>query len=334
MSMSGSRFDQPKKFTHFDTHHWADWVELCCVEDLDGTTSRKEMEKRFHRSVEGEKSVTLMEVDLDLESVDEEDEDIVVDDRTTEKVADWFDHLHGRSVNFGDAYPFAFSSDGRSLTLKEQLSDTHRLYLAMLLMANLHYFQELQHELSADFERLSECALRRLLPSGAEVHVFGKGPAASSRYSGIAWDRIRKLAVDLRAKLLGKEEDFPPQSSGDGGLDLVAWVPWLDAESGSPAIFGQCGCTPDWKSKQHSSKPDLWCANKMSVLCPPLNAVFSPYFLRKEDGTWQRPMDMGPYIHVDRLRLAHLLAGSVQEVVSLASFGHVNAVIADKAEPC
>ena len=291
------------------------------------------MGKRFQRSVEGEKRSTLKAVDFDLESVDEEDEDIVIEDLTTNKIAEWFEHLQARAGIFGAGYPFQLTEDARGLLLKEPLSAAQRLYLVLLMMSNLHYFQEIEGALTTDFERLCQCALRRLLPSGAEVHIFGKGAAASPRYAGTAWQRIQRLAADLRATLLAKAENFPPQSTGDGGLDLVAWVPWQDAESASLAIFGQCACGPEWKNKQHSSKPEVWCSNKIFISCPPLNAVFTPHFLRKGDGRWQRPHEMGPYLHIDRLRLACLLTTNAGDLASFASFGHVAKVLAAKAEP-
>jgi hypothetical protein len=331
--MPEGRFEAPEKFAQFDIHHWADWTELCCLENMDGAVSRKDMEKRLRESGEDDKAEIIDPEDPAGLSIDPEDEDIIFDDAITERVASWFKHLAGRAEHFGNSYPFELSQANGEISLRTQLNDAQRLYLLLLVMANLHYFGTLTSDLTADFERLSTKALRNLLPAGAQVHIFGKGGAGSNRYTGNVWNRIQQLAADLRAALLAAAADFPPQSTGDVGVDLVAWVPWRDVERGTIVIFAQCACTPQWNEKQHSSNPATWCAHKMAPSCMPLNAVFTPYFLRRHDGTWQRPADMGPYLHIDRLRLSHLLEQDVAQLTNLASFGHLNAILAQKADP-
>jgi hypothetical protein len=331
--MAEARFEAPEKFRFFDVHHWADWTELCCLENLDSAVSRKDMEKRLREAGEENKAEVIDPEDPSGLSIDPEDEDIIYDDAVTDRVASWFQHLAGRAEQFGNSYPFELSGANSEIILQPHLNDSQRLYLLLLVMANLHYFGTLTSDLTADFERLSTKALRNLLPSGAQVHIFGKGAGGSQRYTGNAWNRIQQLANDLRATLLAKAEDFPPQSTGDMGVDLVAWVPWRDAERGMLAIFGQCACTPQWDEKQHTSNPATWCTHKMVPSCPPLNAVFSPYFLRKHDGTWQRPYVMGNYLHIDRLRLSHLLEQDVAQLTNLTSFGHLTSILARKADP-
>jgi hypothetical protein len=280
--MASSRFDTPQRYAQFDVHHWADWVELCCLENFDGLVSREDIEKRYQRSTElrkrSEGKIDELDEDTnDRQQVDEEDADIVIDDRVTESVAKWFHHIKGRSTLFGAAYPFLVSEGSNTIQLVEQLSQAQRLYLVFLLMGNLNYFPVETAELTADFESLSKLAMKTLLPDRAEVHIFGKGSAASARYNGTAWERIQKLCADLRAKLEAKEGDFPVNSTGDAGLDLVGWLPWADNESSHLILFGQCACTPQWKTKQHSSCPRSWCSGKFHAKCDPINGIHSVF---------------------------------------------------------
>lgn len=336
--MTESRFDIPKGFPQFDVHHWADWVELCCVENLDGSVTRKDAERRVQlaRSLQADKledARSSEEMVGDALEPDPEGGDILERDAISEKVAVWFEHLAARAEFFGNAYPFTVSEERERLDMSAHLSDPQRLYICLLMMANLHYFSEIEAVLTSDFEQVCREALRHFLPAAAEVHVFGKGKAASLRYSGKVWERLRTLAEDLRGEFVARPEDFPSTSTGDGGLDLVAWVPLADPAPGRFAMFGQCACTTDWRNKQYTSDPRNWCEGKMHLQCAPVNAVFTPFYPRKLDGKWHRPQDFGRYLHLDRLRLANILGPRAADLADLGSFVEAAKLAEAKAEP-
>jgi len=327
--MPGGRFEKPKKFAHFDIHHWADWIELGCLEDIDEEISREDIEKRLVQGLDCDDEEIAGAVP---EEIDEEDLDIVTDDKVHAQVAGWFDHLRGRVQLFGSAYPFVLNGDAITLRLRRRLSLPQKIYLSMLMMANLHYFQPAErNQFAADFELLSAAALRNYLPSKAKVHVFGKSGAVSSRYNGSAFQRVCKLAEDLQCSLLTSEGEFAARDSGDKGLDIVAWLPWADQSKEMFIIFGGCGCTPQWKVKQHSSEPTNWCSNKMTKPGVSVNAVFSPYFLRRGSGEWQRVVEMGPYLHIDRLRITELIGMEPRKVAHLSSLTKLEKLRREKA---
>jgi hypothetical protein len=336
--MAEARFDVPGKFRQFDVHHWADWVELCCVENLDGSITRKEMERRLRlkRSLQTKKvkiSEEAPETDQTTLDAAPEDEDIIETEEGLEEVADWFKHLETRSKFLGDAYPFSVNENGTRLDFTSKLTENHWIYLSLLMMANLHYFGEIESTLTSDFEQMCSEALKQFFPTTAEVHVFGKGRAAASRYTGNIFQRIEKLAGDLSGNLIAKQEDFPPTSTGDAGLDLIAWVPLDDPAPGRFAIFGQCACTPEWTSKQHSSAPPNWCAGKMHLQIHPVNAVFTPFYLRDLDGEWHRPAtDFGPYLHIDRLRLTSIFKKAEKKFPNLSTVLEAQKIASVKAK--
>jgi hypothetical protein len=103
-----------------------------------------------------------------------------------------------------------------------------------------------------------------------------------------------------------KKEDFSPQDVGDEGLDLIAFHSFGDAASNIPITFAQCGCTPTWKTKQHSSGVGAW-NNVLAFDAPPQNMMFIPYCLRESSGRWHRQHEVGQVVLIDRLRLVRLL---------------------------
>jgi hypothetical protein len=337
--MAEARFDVPGKFRQSDFHHWADWVELRCVESLDGSVTRKEMEKllRLKRSSQTKKvklSEEEPETDQTTLPASPEDEGIIETEEGREEVIDWFKHLETRRRFLGDVYPFSITENGTRLDLASPLTEAHWIYLSLLMMANLHYFEKIQSKLTSDFEHMCSEALRHFFPATAEVHIFGKGRAAASRYTGNIFQRVEKLAKDLNGDLIAKQEDFPPTSTGDAGLDLIAWVPLADPAPGRFAMFGQCACTPEWTAKQHSSHPPNWCAGKMQLQFQPVNAVFTPFYLRKLDGKWHRPAtDFGPYLHIDRLRLVNIFKSAPKDFSMLDALREAQKLTIVKAKP-
>jgi len=336
--MAEARFDLPGRFRQSDIHHWADWVELCCLESLDGSITRKEMEKRLHlkRSLQTKK-VKISEEELESETqmfAEPEDEDIVEIEEQLEEVVLWFKHLATRQKFFGKIYPFSLHEKDARLEIADDFTEEQRIYLSLLMMSNLHYFSAIENALTSDFEQMCSEALKRFFPAMAEVHVFGKSRAAAPRYSGNIFERVVKVAQDLRGELIAKKEHFPPTSTGDAGLDIIAWVPMDDPAPGRLAVFGQCACTPEWTTKQHSSAPMNWCAGKMVLQTNPVNAVFTPFYLRELDGGWHRPAtDFGPYLHIDRLRLINIFKVTPSDFSELGVLKELEKLAAAKAKP-
>ena len=136
------------------------------------------------------------------------------------------------------------------LKLRANLTPSHRLYVALLMMSNLHYFGSSQSDLTSSFEEIGVAVFRWLLPAHADVHRFGKGQNNEGRYQGHIWKKIKQLADDLECAPKCTKDDFAINDNGDGGLDLVGWVSWNDSTPGRLLILGQCACTPEWAKKQ------------------------------------------------------------------------------------
>ena len=309
----------------FDAHAWVDYIELMCLLNPDQEVSKNDVSERI------KKGKDLGEGTVDDVAEEEADTDMSVpemSDKELLRVEDLFSHLRYREDAFGRGYPFRLSNDGDTLFVRKPMTLRQKLYISLLLSANIAYLTRGASKLTSSFEIISSVALKELLPESAQVHVFGSNSARRySRYQGNVYAKIKKLAEDLNEVLLLEEGDLPPASSGDEGLDLVGWVPWSDSAPGMLLVFGQCACTKeDWVSKQHSSSAQAW-SGKIRFTARPSNIAFIPVCFRKPDGAWHKRGDIHESIVVDRLRLLHLLRDKIEVFKKQPSFEIVEEAI-------
>jgi hypothetical protein len=234
------------------------------------------------------------------------------------RVGEWFRHLAYRAAVLGAAYPFVVSDDAETIARRGELSAEQKLYVMLLLCANLRYVTDRRH-LPHWFESVSAEGMRRLMPEGAEVHLFGAGGEVV-RYRGTLWQKLHQLAADVCGQLVAQERNYPPNNTGDGGLDLVGWVPFPDEQSARLILFGQCACTNEWVTKQVTSS-NIWWSDRILFRAPPTNVVFIPHFFRDNSGEWHREDDIKQSILIDRLRLLKMLdqaAGAATPQVAVA----------------
>lgn len=303
----------------YATHIWADHIELLCLANEDREFSKADALDRFR-----ERSADLGE---DFGEADDDEELLPAEigstaeknDRWTQWIDDWFRQLEYRKGAFADFYPFSFSPKGDALIAGNPLSLQQKFYIFLLLSSSLRHFDKpLETPLTSNFELVSSEAMKKLLPSNAEVHIFGANALHQGKYTGNLWNKIRGLAEDLRERVLAAEADFSPYDTGDKGLDVVGWVPFPDLAPGLPIYFAQCGCTAEWVEKQHSCSRESW-NRTMTFCCPPGKVAFIPYCFRNSDGGWHKEIDIHCTIIIDRLRLTYLLQDRLQHFEPLRS---------------
>jgi hypothetical protein len=206
----------------------------------------------------------------------------------------------------------------------------HKMYLFLLLSANLRCFdKQRQGHLAAAFEVASLEALRQYLPKESTVRQFGKNALRSPRhYPGPIWQKVQKLAGDIRENLACAEANFSPRSTGDEGLDLVAWLPIgkSDVAPGVLTVFAQATCSDEWVGKQLDSSAVSW-HPFISFTVAPTNIVFIPFCYRDSRGEWFNRTDIKNSILVDRVRLVQLLREKSRTLSSFA-YGIVDEVLA------
>lgn len=328
--MAADTLYRSHSFAFHDAHHWEDWVELCCIANLDGEADVTSIADRLREERDTRKAEDIAEPDA-TDEFSEVASWALDSDKYDLRVKDWFVALANRAKMLGKNYPFQLNPENSKLKLRNKLTDTHRLYVALLMMANLHYFDSSESDLTSSFEEIGLAVFRWLLPTNADVHRFGKGPNNTGIFKGSIWKKIGLLAQKLACEVRCKKEDFSPNDTGESGLDLIGWIPWKDPAPGRLILLGQCACSPRWMNKQVEASAPRW-RRILDFPTDPLTVVLIPFFLRTASGGWHGSQDFSNGLIVDRLRFIRSLAGKASRLSKLPAFAHVTKCLAAKEE--
>lgn len=306
-----------------DIHMHADFAEILCLVNPDRVLTSADLADRLNeRRDVGEE---YEEADW-LGGLTEEASQPVIDasflatEQSQLELDAILEQLSARSGLLKTSYPFRLKIEGSSFRLerKRTLRPVHRLYIFLLVASDITRVPKTfyQGAVTSGFERLSLRMMKRLLPVEAEVHHFGTAAERGSRfYGGHISEKIGRLARELRARNSLARESVPSTASGDGGIDLVAWLPMGDSSDGLLTLIGGATCSyKNW----HKKLLDTGYArlkNKIDLRVPHVNVCFVPFFIRSANGAWHLESELADAILIDRLRLV-LNLGSAQDVLS------------------
>ncbi|VAW38977.1 hypothetical protein MNBD_CHLOROFLEXI01-2539 [hydrothermal vent metagenome] len=325
-----------------EIHLRADYAELLCLLHPDNELSMDDILSFFTETADVDENLEVSE-DLYISDHDYVELDQAPkDDLWYGKAREWFIHLQYRQQVFGDTYPFYLSEKNDVLQLHNNLTRMQKTYLYLLLASNLRCVEKsVSKKLTDSFEYLAALVTQSYLSSKASVHIFGTSShIAGGQFSQTtALEKIKELAKQIKESVVIPTEDIEhfKNSSGDAGLDIVAWNVFEDNQKGMMLFFGQCACTMDWKTKQDSSNYARW-RNLLTLSIRPINAIFFPFFYRKNNGQWYNSTEFRNSIPIDRLRIIQLAAKYVDEDVPVFNldnlpFGIVDeAIVLDSAE--
>ena len=269
-----------------DIHTIADFAELLCLLNIDRICSRETISDHILGTGSPRGSVPS---GLELD--------------------DCFGHLEWRVNAFGADYPFAFSTPGRVISAPEDLTPRQKLYAFLLLCSNLPFTSRPYNPLTDAFERISIRVLKNVWPVGGMVKAFGKNEA---EYAGAKWERINALAKDIGAHPGCHEGSFRDRDTGDGGIDLAAWLRLDSFEKRNiPSALGQCACSRDqWPKKQAEISCDVL-GNNIRPSHRWMQLMFIPHCFRNNRGDWAFDGEVTMSVVFDRLRIMSQLPGDV-----------------------
>ncbi len=328
-------------FAYFHAHMWVDYIELLCLVNASRTVSRADVLDRVREREDlgelsggyqdhGDNDLSDLDIESEFVGYDElGDPAAEIDDRWNQRVDDWFVHLSYREGAFDDFYPFVLNEENSEISLISELTTKHILYLFLLFSTNTRYIDPKSDRQTFynDFEIVSLEALQQCLPLGAEAHVFGSNPRNNGRYrEATLFKRIMALATDLRERVLIEESDLSPHDHGDGGLDLVAWIPMNDGVNRTIVVFGQCSCSAtDWEKKQLSASHEAW-RDRISLPVSTNNMAFIPLCLRNSQGGWHDKSSISSIL-IDRLRFVKILKDTYIVIKSQPSFEVIKRIL-------
>jgi hypothetical protein len=321
----------PPKAGRHDLYRWCDYIELRCLTHKDHRFSRDALMESISENADTRSDDAHDEEIEDAEteqqaSISQVDDSATVQDRHEAHAALCFKSLRWRAQTFSDHWPFTLDEHAFEICIKPGLTEVQRFYLSLLLSASLSYVpQKRRTGLTGLFEKASIEIMRKLMPMGAEVHAFGA--AQSTRYTGHLFDRLAKLAKEVRGSLDLKKQHFAERNSGDGGLDIVAWHGLGDERKGIPIAFAQCGCTADgWPDKMLQASPARL-SGHFKTLHDWATYYFMPLDLSTEiddEMDWHRFPDFSRAIVIDRLRFVRLINMYKIPLVAMTAHDHVD----------
>lgn len=252
----------------------ADWAELALL-----SRSRRRMSRSDLRGAVREASF-LPEDELDL------------------AVDFIFREVRRRVSSGGDAYPFTF--EGGSMSLRPGPSALAYVFMLCLSRSFLLREERRFQEVDRLFDSLVIDALRAYLGPHAETVRFG-WPVSDGRppdfYTALDWLSAR-MGLDR-----GPSKATPDRK--DGGVDIVAWMPFVDGGTGFLTLLTQCTIQMDWAPKARDAVADVW-AGWVDFGRMPLTCLAVPHVVPRTFDKWD---EIRRTVHVllERVRLTALL---------------------------
>jgi hypothetical protein len=224
-------------------------------------------------------------------------------DKWDTRINSWFEILNSRGQLYGVGYPFDIERS--SIRVKKSLGKKPKSYIFLLACSVLEKLRD-PSKFTSIYEGVCAIAMKEYLPVIAQVHVFGKSGFCSSRYNGSKFSKIDKLSKDLGMKHIYEENDYNSLDSGDGGLDIIAWLPFRDDinQTKMNVYIGQCASGKDWISKQEEPRKIV---EPIPQLKNAVGVIFIPYDIRDVRGDFYHKTEVSVSLVLDRFRIYKLL---------------------------
>lgn len=271
------------------SHHYCDYIEiLALLSDEDGL-STDDIYDRFYESGEIQEVGTEGSAELN--------------DKWISRINDLYSEILTRVQTYADSYPFQL--DGNRIKKKDAADSNMLFYIVLLLCSSLRYISN-RSVFTSSFEYISYLVMQAYLPQSAEVHIFGVSSGQQTRYSGSLEDKITNLANDLGENIKQRTNIFRQGDNGDGGADIVAWLPYhRDCNrSRKLLLLGQSASGNNWQAKQASVGR---LENFIDFTCSPLNVLFVPFDFRDVNREFASNSNITAGIVFDRFRIIELV---------------------------
>ncbi|MFQ2321127.1 hypothetical protein ACK32P_10605 [Aeromonas dhakensis] len=287
------------------SHYYCDYIELIALCDCDDGVSISDIYDRFldDRRISGIGS----------------DEGSEYSERWSGYISNWFRELAIREATYGEFYPFTY--DGNRLMVRQEFSVKNKIYVILLLCSMLQYIEQ-YHVLTSLFEKCSLYTMKGYLPDFAEVHLFGVSSNLNPLFTGSLENKYKVLAKKLGLTISSKPNVFREHDNGDGGLDIIAWIPFKDDPNVDRKLIflGQSAAGKDWRKKQASVER----AGNYLIDLPAntQNVLFVPYDFRDFERNFSESGEITSSLIFDRYRMLSLIKvddfynGDVRDTIS------------------
>ena len=268
----------------------ADYIEFCALKNSDGTCSIAGLRA----------ALSAPEDEIDINGTEEGD------DAVLNKLSEAFVKNSERNTVFG-GYPFTINTN--SLSYKSELTRKEAYYVFLLLANRLNMQKEnIQGGQNATdlFERLCRCVISEYLGGHCKCEVFGTSVHDLPRFKIKVNDILDKM------DLLGHYKE-PFGGTGhhkDGGIDIIAWLPFEDRKDSQLIALGQCKTGSHWE--QLLKKTDFF--SNYTTYIPYVNPIYF-FFVTEDFGIYkweERSKDAG--VLFDRRRILECIPADISSI--------------------
>lgn len=201
----------------------ADYIEFCALKNSDGTCSIAGLRA----------ALSAPEDEIDINGTEEGD------DAVLNKLSKALVMNSERKTVFG-GYPFNISMN--SLSCKSELTRNDYYYIFLLLANRLNMQSEkIQGGQNATdlFERLCRCVISEYLGGHCKCEVVGT--------NGSFEIKVNEILNKMDLKGYYREPDGGTEHHKDGGVDIIAWLPFEDRKDSQLIALGQCKTGTNWE---------------------------------------------------------------------------------------
>ena len=185
--------------------------------------------------------------------------------------------MERRKILLGNAYPFIIKDN--QISYRESKSYFYEFCLAICSADNITTGNN--KEFPRIFERMSAILIKYYLGHDSDcVHVGSPRDSDIGTRFFDAMHKVHQLTNELKWNTI---EDFgnEPQTTGDEGVDFIAWKNLPDKRKGKLFVMGQCACGNDWNTKFNDlslNKLNKW-FHPLCYVYPPVRAFTTPFHL-------------------------------------------------------
>jgi len=309
-------------------YRMADYIEMKAIANADGFYAKSDFTNEKPK-----RAADLGEGDIEENKKLKKLSNAKKNDKWENLADDIYRNLESRVKEYKEFYPFTLTDNKLGIKFNGVTTIEHHYYVLLLYCSNLAY-TGYTNVLTSSFERVCEKALKKILPEGADVRLFGssnveEGAESDEWKTTKLWDKLVWLSSFLHSKLVAQKDEISVYNKGDRGLDIVGRITFGDNLSHFPMFFGQCACSPDqWQSKQMSISPDRW-TSLLTLNHHPTRMIFIPQSFRKANGEWQDKHSITQSVLVDRYRILKYMKND-EFFKELSSYGVVNTLLSYK----
>jgi hypothetical protein len=283
----------------------ADWLEAQLLIHSRNRATRAWIRKQLKNTVFPEEG--LGPHDLSVGDNDEADEEATEIGSLEVAIDSLFTEVERRRKVCPTSYPFIIDADREGISVDARTNGLVYVFLLLISVSLSLRAQKRHREVDEIFDLIALEALKTYLGPNSRGLRFGS-PRSGQRPTTFA-AAVRWLSGVLA---LPSGPGKPRRHTGDGGVDLIAWLPFRDEREAFLVVLAQCTVQMSWQRKAEDIVLRKWHA-WVDFGGDPATCLAVPFAVPANYDQWDE-VRRSAVLVFDRLRLAHFAARAPNEI--------------------